>query len=166
MRLTKSRRPADRDGATIVEFAITAPILFMIFFAGIEFSRANMLLHTATIAATEGARRGIVSGATVEDCRAAALAEMQAIGASSVEIDVKPAVITDDTQMITVGVMAPVDLQNGYFTPRFFLGEKVIRVVSITREAKETEGSEDAARAANTEVAGRLEQTAENSAGQ
>lgn len=141
-----------RSGVTTVEFALTAPILFLLLFAGIEFSRANMLLHTAAIAATEGARRGIISGASAEDCRAAAAAELSAVGISNASIAIKPKVISDETEMISVGVAIPIDATNGYVTPKWFIGSDVIRVVSITREAKSTENSVAQAEAADRDV--------------
>src|SRR5690606_21432947 len=61
-----------RRGAALVEFALTAPLLFFILFASLEFARANMLRNTVEMAAYEGARRGIVPGATAEDVRDAA----------------------------------------------------------------------------------------------
>lgn len=142
-----------RSGATTVEFALTAPLLFLLFFAGIEFSRANMLLHTAAIAATEGARRGIISGATADECQQAAVNELGTIGVRNAKVIVSPSTINDDTEMISVGVMIPMDLSNGYVTPRFFLGKKVIKVVSITREAKSNEDSVGQAQDANADIA-------------
>lgn len=139
--LSGRRRRATRRGVVTVEFAMTAPVLFLFCLAGIEFSRANMLLHTATIAATEGTRRGIVSGATAQDCYDAAQAELVAIGVDKASILVEPSEITDQTSMITVGVQIPIGLDNGYITPRFILGDSVIKVVSITRELKDTSGS-------------------------
>ena len=66
LRKTKTRQ---RTGAVTVEVAITAPILFLFVFAGIEFARVNMISDTCENAAFEGARRGIVPGATATDCQ-------------------------------------------------------------------------------------------------
>ena len=143
---------ANRRGVTTVEFAMTAPLLFLLLFAGIEFSRANMLLHTAAIAATEGARRGIISGATADECHQAAAAELTAVGVSNANIVVEPEVITDETQMISVGVIIPMDTSNGYVTPKFFLGKDAIKVVSITREAKNSKDSIAQANAAEQDI--------------
>lgn len=61
-----------RSGALAVEFALTLPLLFLMLFGAVELSHANMLLHTAEAAAYEGAREGILPGATAGDCRRAA----------------------------------------------------------------------------------------------
>lgn len=128
-------------GVTAVEFAMTAPLLFMFCLAGIEFSRANMLRHTAAIAASSGARQGIVAGATAKDCYDAAQAELTAVGIKEAAIQVLPSVITDQTEMIAVGVSIPVTVSNAYVVPRFFVGGSMIRSAAITREAKSSERS-------------------------
>ncbi|MBX3440075.1 MAG: pilus assembly protein, partial [Planctomycetaceae bacterium] len=56
-----------RGGATTVELAIVLPVLFLFVFSAIEFSRLNMLRHLASVAAYEGARQGIVLGATADE---------------------------------------------------------------------------------------------------
>lgn len=147
------RRTSNRCGAAVVEFAITAPILFLLVFAAIEFSRANMLVHTANIAATSGARAGIISGATAEDCQQAVYDELQPLGVNEAYVTVKPEVITPSTDMITIGVLVPINTKNCYLTPRFFLGDSVVKVVSITREAHSAEDVVGTADAANQEVA-------------
>lgn len=146
-----SQTKSERRGVTTVEFALTAPVLFLFCFAGIEFSRVTMMVHTASIAATEGARRGIVAGATAADCYEAAQAELVAVGIQKASIDIKPSSIDETTQMITVGVRIPLILANGYVTPEFFLGDEVVRTVSITREAKDTQGSATQAEQLNTQ---------------
>ncbi len=35
-----------RRGATLVEFALVVPILFLLFFAAVEFARVAMIRHT------------------------------------------------------------------------------------------------------------------------
>lgn len=142
----------NRCGVTTVEFALTVPLLLLLLFAGIEFSRANQLLHTAAIAATEGARRGIISGATADECFAVAEQELLAIGVENASVLIEPATITADTDMISIGVHVPMDISNGYVTPKFFLGSDVIKVVSITREAKKTTGSETKVKSRDADV--------------
>ncbi len=155
--LHHAKRPRSaRHGAAVVEFAITAPLLFMLVFAAIEFSRANMLLHTSAIAATNGARKGIIAGATAEDCRQAAFDELIPLGINEATVLVMPDVITDTTEMITVGVHVPINAANLYCTPRFFLGDSLIKVVSITREAKSGADAQAKADKNSKEAAKRL----------
>lgn len=142
-----------RRGVTTVEFALTAPLLFLICFAGIEFSRVNMLTHTAAIAATEGARQGMVAGATAEECYTATTRELEAIGVVDATVLVSPDTITDDTKVVTVGVSIPLGGVNGYVTPRYFMGNSVLKVVSVTRETQSGKDSESQAGTANGKAA-------------
>ena len=114
-------RVADRTAAVVVEFAICAPILFLFFFASLEFSRVNMIRQSVENAVYEGARRGIVPGATAANCRTSAQAVLNSISASGATITVTPTVITKDTPEVTVAVTVPVN-NNSWVIPVFFDG--------------------------------------------
>ena len=137
MRIQRNRNSAlpARLGAAAVEFAIAAPILFLLLFGAIEFSRANMLVNTAAIAATEAARASIIPGATADECRAACMQELSVIGVNTAIIAVEPAEITDDTTQVTINLSVPVT-KNGYVLSRFFLGKNVRKSVTLQREGK------------------------------
>jgi Flp pilus assembly protein TadG len=135
-RANARRAKSSRYGATTVEFALTAPILFLLVFGAIEFSRANMLVHTASIAATEAARRSIIPGATAADCQRAAQAELGALGISESTVEIDPPEINDDTTQVTVNLSVPLTMRNGYVLPRIFLGKQVAKSVTLQREGK------------------------------
>lgn len=137
-----------RGGMVSVEFALTAPILFLLIFGAIEFTRANMLMHTTSLAATEGARTAIIAGATSSDVDQAVRAELQSIGITNADVVIDPAIITPDTDVVAVGVGVPVDSSNGYLIPRFFLGKKLVKTTSMTREAKPSDKNSSKAKAA------------------
>ncbi|NIN72187.1 MAG: hypothetical protein GTO46_09780 [Gemmatimonadetes bacterium] len=56
MRLRFGRRCNDERGSAALEFALVAPLLFIIVFAVIDFSRAYYTLNDLTAAVREGAR--------------------------------------------------------------------------------------------------------------
>ena len=56
-----------RPGAVLVEMAITSSLAFLFFFAALEFCRVAMIRHTVENALYEGARTGIVPGATTAE---------------------------------------------------------------------------------------------------
>src|SRR5262245_12996460 len=101
---TKQTTTSSRRGATAVEFAICAPLVFAIFFAQLEFSRANLMRHSIETAAYEGARRGIVPGATANDIRTEALTILNAVSCRNPNISVSPAVILPTTTEVTVTI--------------------------------------------------------------
>lgn len=127
------RRRRDRTGATAVEFAISAPLLFFIFFTSLEFARVNMLRQSVENAAYEGSRRGIVPGATADDCRASAQAILDAVFAVDSQITVTPAVITDDIDDVTVAITVPLD-SNCWVVPLFFDGMSISGSMTLRQE--------------------------------
>jgi Flp pilus assembly protein TadG len=129
-RHTASRR---RSGAVIVEFAICVPILFLFFFAALEFSRVNMIRQTIENAAYEGSRRGIVPGATADDCRNAAQLVLNTVATNNAQITVTPSVITPDTSQVTVAISVPVD-SNSWVTPFFFKNKTLSNSMTMRRE--------------------------------
>ena len=55
-----------KEGATVVEFAVIVPVLFIILFGIIEYGIIFMQIHLVENAAREGVRRGVV--ADTYDC--------------------------------------------------------------------------------------------------
>jgi Flp pilus assembly protein TadG len=122
-----------RAGATTVEFALTAPILFMFILAGVEFGRANMIRGTLGNAAYEGAREGITPGATVDDSRNAAQMLLNATLTRHAKIDIKPAVINDETPEVTVSIS--VDFaKTSWIVGRFTKGLTLTNSRTLRRE--------------------------------
>jgi Flp pilus assembly protein TadG len=122
-----------RGGAVVVEFAICAPILFLFFFAALEFSRVNMIRQSVENAVYEGCRRGIVPGATADDCRNSALAVLNLVLVSGAEVTVTPAAITPSTSEVTVSISVPID-GNSWVVPFFFEGKSISNSMTLRRE--------------------------------
>lgn len=57
----------NRQGAAAVEFAIIAPLFFLLVFGMIEFGRMIMVQQIITNASREGARMAVLDGATRHD---------------------------------------------------------------------------------------------------
>lgn len=125
-----------RRGTTVVEFAVTLPLVLLLFFGSIEFSRVNLLRHSAAQAAYEGARRGIVPGATAAEVRGVAQAIMDSAFASSCTIDVVPATILPTTTEVTVNVSLPL-ANNSWVVPTFFVGKTLTKSFTLQREAND-----------------------------
>lgn len=127
----------DRRGAVVTEFAICAPLLFFFYFASLEFSRVNMIRQSVENAVYEGARRGIVPGATADNCRESAQVVLNSISASGVTINVTPSVITPDAEEVTVSVSVPVS-SNSWVFPVFFADRTISSSMTLRRERFET----------------------------
>jgi len=135
-RVFAHKRPsAKRRGATAVEFALAAPILFLFVFASVEFARANMIFNTIENAAYEGARRGVVPGATEPDCKAATQTLLDIVGIKNSTVTVDPTTINESTESVTVTVDVPMTVSNGYVASHFFLGKTLSVSITLPRES-------------------------------
>jgi Flp pilus assembly protein TadG len=122
-----------RSGAVVVEFAICAPILFLFFFASLEFSRVNMIRQTIENATYEGSRRGIVPGAKASDCKNAAQLVLNTVSTNDATITVTPSVIVPETSQVTVRVTVPID-SNSWISPFFFKNKSLTNSMTMRRE--------------------------------
>ena len=110
-----------RRGATTVEVAMIIPVLFLFIFASFEFSRLNMLKHLAGSAAYEGAREGIVIGATADDVTTRVNAILASGGVYDADITTTPSTITTSTTEVVVQVTIPVE-GNFWVMPKYVSG--------------------------------------------
>ena len=110
-----------RRGATTVEVALILPVLFLFVFASFEFSRLNMLKHLAGAAAYEGAREGIVIGATADDVTARVNAILASGGVYDAEISTTPSTLSVSATEVIVQVTIPVE-GNFWVMPKYASG--------------------------------------------
>jgi Flp pilus assembly protein TadG len=131
----RRRRRMDRNrrGAVLVEFALCAPILFFFFFTAFEFSRVNMIRQSIENAAYEGSRRGIVPGATANDCKNAARVVLNSISARVATVTVSPSTIGPNTDQVTVRIDVPIN-ENSWVVPFFFKDMTVSTAMTMKRE--------------------------------
>lgn len=114
--------------------SLTIPVLFAIFFGSVEITRLNMLRHTIENAAYEGARQGIVPGATADSARTAALAALAAIDVRDAVVTVDPPVILASTPRVTVGIQVPI-ARNSWGTSSFVGLTELERSCTLSRES-------------------------------
>ena len=131
MRIRIARK---RQGTTTVEVAICLPVLFMFLFSAYELSRCNMLLHAAESAAYEGARVGIVPGATKEKIEDAVAFVLVSVGATNFNVNITPEVIDLGTEKVKVEV--ELNLSDNTAMPQMFIDDLRLRgECELTREA-------------------------------
>ena len=85
----KSNRRPKRKGAVTVEFALVLPLLMLCLFAFFEISRASMIQHATEASAYEGARAGIVPGATEDEIRNQVAFVLNSVGVDTFTVDVE-----------------------------------------------------------------------------
>ena len=72
-----------RRGVLTVEFAIVAPLIFLLFLGGLELTALNFARQTAGNASYEAARKLIIPGGTVAQAQAEGLRQMNIVGLGS-----------------------------------------------------------------------------------
>ncbi len=92
-----------------------------------------MIRHTVDNAVYEGARAGIIPGATATEVENEARRILRTLNLSNVDVDVTPATITNTTPTITVAVSVPIE-QNLYAPARFFGGMSINSQLTMRRE--------------------------------
>jgi Flp pilus assembly protein TadG len=68
---------SNRKGVAAVEFAVVAPLFFLLVFGMIEFGRAVMVQQIITNASREGARLAVLDGSTGTEVKTAVVTYMQ-----------------------------------------------------------------------------------------
>jgi Flp pilus assembly protein TadG len=135
-RFNSGRKAASRAGATAVEFAIVAPIFFMMMLASFEFSRLNVIRHTADNAAYEAARHAMVPGATAAEAVNQATSILRTVGARGAKVTINPTTLGPDVDSINVRVEVPMN-QNGWIVPRFTSGTTLTAQSTLRTERAE-----------------------------
>lgn len=123
------RRRRERAGATAVEFAIVAPIIFMLFLGAIEMTRLNFLRHTAANAAYEAARNAIVPGGNEVDARQRALDLLTAVKADR-GVDIA---FSETAKQVAVTVTIPMNM-NSWGVTRYTTGFHITETCTLSRE--------------------------------
>jgi len=89
--------------------------------------------HFAQNAAYEGARTGMLPGATSSRVQAAALEILRVSGVQDGTITVTPSVLTPDDTDVTVDVSIPVD-SNSFLAPMFLGGGSLQATCTLSTE--------------------------------
>jgi hypothetical protein len=133
MKIISTAKPsmARRTGTATVEFAVVVPILLLTIWAGITFTRANMIRHTVENAAYTASRAVIVPGATQEEAIEQAQKLLAVLGIRDAVITFNPDVIEENTLFVTTEISVPMS-NNSWGLKRFmndavFFGSSTLR---------------------------------------
>lgn len=127
------KRKTRRSAATTVEFAVIAPLLFMVLLGSLEFARVNQVMNATSFSAYQGCRQAIVPGAKASDATTEVNRVLSANLISSGTVTVNPSTITNSTDTVTVTVAINLD-SVCWIIPRFTTGKTITRTCTLTRE--------------------------------
>lgn len=124
----------NRRGAAAVEFAVVAPLFFLLVFGMIEFGRMVMIQQILTNASREGARVAVLDGATTAEVTSAVEAYVVTASVSGADISVSPN--PPDSagygEPVTVSVSVPFD-QVSWLPSPMFLGGNTLSATTVMR---------------------------------
>lgn len=123
-----------RRGAAAVEFAIVAPVFLLMIFGLIEFGRLVMVQQVITNASREGARTGVLDGATTSNVQTVVENYLQtaAISGATVTVTPNPPSSAGFGQPVTVNVAIGFDNVSWMPSP-FFLKDATLTSTSVMR---------------------------------
>lgn len=137
---TPGARPnARRRGAAAVEFAVVAPVFFLLIFGIIDIGRGMMTSSLLTNAARAGCRVAVIDGKSDSDVKAAVDATVKGQGMStpttSVKVNGKTANASTavSRDLITVSVSVPVN-EVSWLPTQWFVKGNITGQFTLQRE--------------------------------
>ena len=123
-----------RRGAAVAEFAIVAPVFFLMVVGFIEFGRALMVQQVLVNASRVGARQAITTGATSAQVQSAVQTYTSNLSVNGVTVTVSPNPSTAAAgTAITVDTTVPFSSVS-WMNSAWFLGGKTLRASSQMRK--------------------------------
>lgn len=130
--IRRRTRRTSRRGVAIVEFAVVAPVFFLIIMGIIEVGRAVTVQQLLTNASREGARvagnESTTAIATVQD---AVDNYLSGAGVNGATTTVSPAAITDVATGESISVTVSIPYAQVSLTPPWILGDRVLAATTV-----------------------------------
>ncbi len=125
-----------RRGAAVVEFAIVAPIFFLLVFGMVEFGRMVMVQQILTNASREGARKAVIDGISDSDVQASVEEYLENASVSGATITVTTTEPTppDTAEARTVRVTIPFSQVSWMPSPMYLGGKTLSAATTMRRE--------------------------------
>ena len=127
----RSFQKRERRGVAVVEFAIVAPLMFLLVFGIIEFGRALMVQQVLTNASREGARRAILESTTAAEVTTLVNDYLTNTSVSGATISVSPASLSSVGLGDPVTVTVSVPYNQVSWIPPWFLGGQTLSATTM-----------------------------------
>ncbi|QDU25953.1 TadE-like protein [Anatilimnocola aggregata] len=127
-----------RRGAAAVEFAVVAPVFFLLVFGMIEYGRMVMVQQIITNAAREGCRVAVLDGSTTASTQTAAINAMASgnitITTSNVTVNPSPPSSAAYGSPVSVTVTVPFNQVSWLPSPMYLGGKSMTATTTMRRE--------------------------------
>lgn len=130
----QSSRKKTRRGAAVVEFAVVAPLFFLLVFGMIEFGRMVMVQQILTNASREGARQAVLDGVSDSDVQTTVSGYLSnaSISGATVAVTTQAPTPPDTASARTVTVSIPFS-QVSWLPSPIYLGGKTLQASTTMR---------------------------------
>ena len=128
-----------RRAAAVVEFAIVAPLFFLLVFGMIEYGRMVMVQQIITNASREGARRAVLDGATATEVDEAVTDFLEESSIAGGEVTITPADPTTAEYGDPVTVTVAIDFTEVSWlpSPMYLGGQQLTASTAMRRESSQ-----------------------------
>lgn len=133
-KLKRTQKSSIRFGGVAVEFAMIAPIFFLVLFGGVEYASIHVTQCAMENAAFEAARHGIIPGATAEGCRQQAEDILDITRIQVYDVEVEPGFLDPTVDDIKVTVRVPLIPENKFGLSAFLNGDELVTSITLPRE--------------------------------
>jgi len=133
---------SNREGAAVVEFAIVAPMLFLLVFGMIDIGRAIMVQNLITNAARDGARTAVLDGATAGSVEQQVQAYLASSSVPGTTVTVTPNPLPDINDPVSVRVQVPFSAVS-WLPSSWFLSNTNLEATVVMRREVHTPQEEE-----------------------
>jgi Flp pilus assembly protein TadG len=123
-----------RRGTAVVEFAIVAPLFFLLVFGMIEYGRMVMVQQIITNASREGARQAVLDGTTSSEVKTTVDTFLTNVSVAGATVTITPDPLSDADFGDPVTVRVSIDFDQVSWLPSpMFLGETNLSATTVMR---------------------------------
>jgi Flp pilus assembly protein TadG len=127
-----------RQGAAAVEFAVVAPVFFLLVFGMIEYGRMVMVQQIIVNSAREGCRAAVLDGSTTSGVKSTVITAMSSgnitITTSNVTVSPDPPSNAEFGDPVTVTVTVPFNQVSWLPSPMYLGGKSMTASTTMRRE--------------------------------
>ena len=127
-----------RRGAAAVEFAVVAPVFFLLVFGMIEYGRMVMVQQIIVNSAREGCRAAVLDGSTTSGVKSTVITAMSSgnitITTSNVTVSPDPPSNAEFGDPVTVTVTVPFNQVSWLPSPMYLGGKSMTAATTMRRE--------------------------------
>lgn len=135
--MRKSCNRNQRNGVTAVEFAVVAPLIFLIVFSIFEISRLQLIDGQVTGAVLTGLRKATILDSTSIEVDSLIRSELSRCGVVEATIAIAPADFSDRDSEISIAVAVPLNRANGFVGSRLVASNSnVKKSITFRRESE------------------------------